>query len=154
MHNTLPMRLVLPITLLLAASTWLALPARSQTTLADADIPRISRTCLWNADRDTWKKLHLKRKQVLRMNDIRSRYPAVVEGQWIISEQTEAIDMGYTVATADSTNPVDFSSSNGSPAHGSTGQPAGTPSGSGLQAELRSVLTAKQLMTWKRLCSK
>lgn len=131
-----------------------ALSAVAQTNLRLNDLPIISRTCLWNADRDTWSELGLKRKQVVRLKDIRARYPAVVDGQWIVNEENDADDAGRSTIGADTIVGPDLTS-NGTHGSGSAlpdRQPWGGRPVSGLQAELRSVLSPKELLEWSRLC--
>ncbi len=130
------------------------LPVVAQTSLRVNDLPTISRTCLWNADRNTWSELGLKRKQIVRLKDIRARYPAVVDGQWIVNEQNDADDAERSNVAADTIVGPDLTS-NGAHASGSpvpNGQPWGRARVSGLQAELRAVLTPKELLRWSRLC--
>ncbi len=130
------------------------LPAVAQTSLRANDLPTISRTCLWNADRNTWSELGLKRKQIVRLKDIRARYPAVVDGQWIVNEQNDADDADRSPVVADTIVGPDLTSNgaHGSGSAAANGQPWGGVAVSGLQAELRAVLTPKELLRWSRLC--
>lgn len=114
-----------PLIFTLACSVHAPTLAQAQQT---GDLA-ISRTCLWNADRATWSDLHAKRKQVARLERIRQRYPAVVDGQWLFHEEDAPIE---PAGSPPATNPT---------------APAG------LQAELREVLSAKQLARWHKLCN-
>lgn len=90
-----------------------------------------------------------------RMDALRLRYPAVVDGQWIFSPEMEAIDRGEIPAEAG----VHLTS-------GAAGRDVGLGEsvipnipgkdskalGNYLQADLRAVLSAKQLERWKVLC--
>jgi hypothetical protein len=71
--------------------TCAAVSAIAQGVNAAEPLPNISRVCLWNADRDTWKELGLKKAQIERMRQLRHFYPAVVEGQWITVDDGAAI---------------------------------------------------------------
>ena len=110
-------------------------------TTAAAQAPRpeptmdISRTCLWNADRTTWSELGVKRAQIKRLNEIRQRYPAVVDGRWLPDEESALSGPAHTPG-----------SNWGIP-------PPSSAATTGLQAELREVLTKKQLGRWHQLCA-
>ena len=127
-----------------------AAPAHTQYT--EPDMPNISRVCLWNADKDTWRALDLDRAQVWRLNQLRQQYPAVVDGQWV--------DCGDEVVTS-------HSPWRGGPAASTTdsrdlaAQPGNTAPGEhtkgrsfhDLQEELREVLSEQELRAWERMCA-
>lgn len=92
----------------------------------------ISRMCLWNADHHTWSTLHLDRGQVARLDEMRMRYPAVVDAQWIHEEEPVAQSTMQGIGPA----PI-----------------PGPGPRTGLQAELRRVLSTDQLRRWYLLCS-
>lgn len=93
----------------------------------------ISRACLWNGDRGTWSALRLKPAQIERLSEIRARYPAVVEGQWRLEEEVP---------------PERIPGQGSGPARNP--EPAPT---TGLQAELRAVLSPEQIKLWHQLCT-
>ncbi len=130
--------------------------AKAQEGSADAPAT-ISRVCLWNADQSTWKVLGLKRAQIVRMNELRLQYPAVVDGQWVAEEEIHvAPDTGRDNAGVDPT----LSTSLKGPAAGAaplekstrTTSPETAARSTGLQYQLREVLTPAQLSRWAKEC--
>ena len=131
-------------------------PACAQKAPQAEVIPSISRTCLWNADRRTWAELDLKRWQVHRMKELKLRFPAVVEGQWIDTGD-EVPGSGYPPFAKGDTVAASTAGIGGSTTRGYGVNEAGTSVAAaqptaGLQSELRAVLTTKQLLAWKRIC--
>ena len=128
-------------------------PAAAQEAVADQ--PRISRMCVWNANKSIWRALNLTRDQIAQLDVIRRRYPAVVGGQWSVEE--DSVDM-YIIAPRTAPGP---SGPSPTPAPQPTGtrEAAGPPRIPrarevllGLQVELREVLSAAQLRKWAVLC--
>ena len=135
-HNLLACGRTCAFNLLLAVIVCaLHAPAAAQPPRPD-DSGDISRTCLWNADRTTWSELNVNRAQIERLNEIRQRYPAVVDGRWLSEEEEGALS-----------GPVH------APGSGWGIPPASPATTTGLQAELREVLTKKQLGRWHQLCA-
>lgn len=127
-------------------------PVRAQGVSRAENLPDISRVCLWNADRATWKALGLKKAEIERMRQLRLLYPAVVDGQWITVDQgtstTDSIEWnhggpnGNTSTRRGASAPVQVDR-----------VPSSTAPQEGLQNDLREVLTPKQLRKWAILCS-
>ena len=147
--NTIGRLRTLVVPLLLFSATLTA-----QT--APPGVPVITRSCLWNADARLWKKLGADRATRERLRDLREHYPAVVEGQWITSEDSLEADRAEP-----STSLNDLR--RGDPVTGTTaGQGSGPganapmeprlPSRPGLQAQLRALLSTEQLVAWSRMC--
>jgi hypothetical protein len=99
--------------------------------------PTISRMCLWNANRDTWSELDLSRSQIHRMEVIKRRYPAVVEGQWMLEDNERQPQAAGNTSMTPIGDPVLLASE----------QPRD------LQSELRAVLTPDQLAAWVAYCN-
>jgi len=130
-----------------------AVPVQAQFAPPAEVAPRITRMCLWNADKDTWRTLGLKRDQVRRMDELRTLYPAVVNGQWGDDPEPGA-SLSPEVGTP---LPDGVSDAIPSAQVGLTGElgaaNASTPLRvGGLQEDLRAVLTLEQLLAWGRLC--
>ncbi|MBL7951104.1 MAG: hypothetical protein JNM62_05235 [Flavobacteriales bacterium] len=120
----------LPIILFVSCTLYVSgVAAQSETS----DMYTISKTCLWNADRDTWSDLNLKRFQVDRLVDMRSRYPAVVGAQWVLEADEPTADMSGTVTSTANT---------------------GVGSTRALQKELRELLSPEQLKRWHQRCAR
>ncbi len=110
-----------------------------------------------NADQSTWKLLGLKRQQIERMNELRGLYPAVVDGQWIGSDDEEETVPAASEPTGVSST---VSSSISGPDAGSVTMdrvneahsPATTTAKTGLQHDIRSALTPMQLKRWAKHC--
>ena len=114
------------------------------------DQPYITRVCLWNADKHTWRALDLERAQVHRLIELRKQFPAVVDGQWMDpGDEAKPPTSGWRGG------PVVTSSYHGDPVPPPL--PAGRasiPPFSALQTELRKVLSMEQLMEWQRMCNR
>ncbi len=109
-----------------------------QPTRSTPDVAIVSRLCLWNADKAMWGNVGLNKEQVRKMQEIKSRYPAVVGGQWIIGdEQQDPVAEGSAMEVK-------------SPAPTVNGDPVVK---GGLQAEVRAVLTPRQVNKWMTLCT-
>lgn len=138
--------------------TIVALPASAQVDPGDAHIATISRSCLWNADQSTWKTLGLKRAQIVRLNELRLQYPAVVDGQWVADEEMNIAPVPdredhVGVDPTLSTSVKGSAASTAPPAQSSvtnTAETAFRPTG--LQYQLREVLTPAQLRRWAEEC--
>lgn len=137
--------------------TTAALSAKAQVGIDDAQLPKISRACLWNADQSTWKLLGLKRQQIERMKELRGLYPAVVDGQWIGGDEDEEhVPSAFEPNGVSST----VSSSIAGPVAGSVPMdrtnvahgPATTTTKTGLQHDIRAALTPVQLKRWAKHC--
>lgn len=133
------------------------LSTQAQVGNDDAQLPDISRVCLWNADHSTWKLLKLKRHQIERMNELRGLYPAVVDGQWIAHD--EDVDQVPSVKEQARFSSNVSSSIIGPDAGSATmdrtvepNSPATTTSKVGLQQEIRATLTPVQLLRWANHC--
>ena len=133
------------------------LSAQAQVDSGDVQPPTVSRGCLWNADINTWKSLGLKRSQVARMNELREQYPAVVDGQWVADETV----FTPVPAAADRMQAApNLSTSLSGPAAGAAiterkdeaRTPENRPRPTGLQYQLREVLTPAQLRQWAAEC--
>jgi len=131
-----------------------ALSAKAQDVNDGTPLPNISRVCLWNADRATWKELRLKKPQIERLRQLRLLYPAVVNGQWVVIDDAAPLpDEQYWVRGG----PNRRQSTTG---HGAAAREkerrstTATVPQEGLQNDVREVLTAKQLRNWARLCAK
>ncbi len=137
--------------------TTAALSAKAQVGIDDAQLPKISRACLWNADQSTWKLLGLKRQQIERMKELRGLYPAVVDGQWIAHD--EDVDQA-PIVNEQARFSSNVSSSITGPNAGSATmdrtdgpqRPSTTTSKVGLQHEIRATLTPVQLLRWANHC--
>lgn len=141
------------LVLLLIGSFSGASRALAQGAVTDPGEPVISRMCLWNADPATWKLLNVKHRQIKLLNEIKLKYPAVVGGQWDVEDEG-----GDAMTPLDGTEHL---TSGARPSPSAT-QPAGAheqsvhglpKAQSGMQADLRAVLTMKQLRAWASLCS-
>ena len=134
-----------------------AFSSKAQVGIDDAQLPNISRACLWNADQSTWKLLGLKRQQIERMNELRGLYPAVVDGQWIGSHEDEEPVPAASEPTGVSST---VSSSIGGGDAGSatmvstdeSPSPATKTTKAGLQHDIRAALTPVQLQRWAKHC--
>lgn len=133
------------------------LSAEAQVDSGDVQPPTVSRGCLWNADNTTWKALGLKRSQVARMNELREQYPAVVDGQWVIDDTV----LTPVPAAAERMQAApNVSTSLSGPAAGTATTdrkdeartPENTTRATGLQYQLRVVLTPAQLRQWAAEC--
>ena len=125
--------------LLAGAGALLSMGAlQAQSISSTPEVAVVTRMCLWNADKAMWSRLGLRKDQIRRMQAIRERYPAVVEGQWIV---------GDTVQTP---GPVPV---NASLSGTSAEQSAAVRPPQGLQAEVRAVLTPRQVNKWMALCT-
>lgn len=108
--------------------------------------PFISRSCLWNADKDTYRALHLDRDQIQGLAELRKQFPAVVDGQWIEPlEDRNAPDTEWGGAPVITTSTTSGLSTTGAPA-------TSTAPTSTLQVELRKLLTTEELRAWARRC--
>lgn len=123
---------------------------------APPGVPVIPRSCLWNADARLWKKLGADRATKERLRELRKRYPAIVEGQWITSEDSLEADRAEPSTSLNDLrrgDPVTRTTADQGTGPGANApiepQP---PSRPGLQAELRALLTTEQLVAWSRLC--
>ncbi len=137
----------------LFAITCVAVSATAQGVNAAEPLPNISRVCLWNADRDTWKELGLKKAQIERMRQLRLFYPAVVDGQWIlVDDGVPIIDEPQWTRSGSQRR---ISTGRGtSAATTQAGRRAKTTvPQEGLQNDVREVLTPKQLRKWALLCA-
>lgn len=136
----------------------LTVSANAQSGNAGAQLPNISKVCLWNGHRAMWKELGLKKKQIARLGELRAKYPAVVDGQWIrTDEETAVVPPEQNWVRAD---PNTGASSSGHGANAATPvavsmplAPAPTAVPEGMQSELREVLSPEQLRNWARLCA-
>lgn len=129
----------------LFAITCVAVSATAQGVNAAEPLPNISRACLWNADRDMWKELGLKKAQIERMRQLRLFYPAVVDGQWItVDDGAPIIDEPQWTRSGPQRR-----GSTGRGASAATSQAGrranATVPQEGLQNDVREVLTPKQL---------
>ncbi|MBK8498076.1 MAG: hypothetical protein IPL52_04485 [Flavobacteriales bacterium] len=126
---------------------------RAQGTVADPGEPVISRMCLWNADRATFKQLHLKQRQIKLLNELKLKYPAVVGGQWDV-ESENVVPVKTQSGSDRGTNavPAHANSGQGALANGTKVTAAVAASPSRLQEDLRAVLSADQLRAWAELC--
>ena len=126
--------------------------AKAQEGSADAPAT-ISRVCLWNADQSTWKELGLKRAQIIRMNELRLKYPAVVDGQWVADEEIVAAPDPVRVDPSLSTS-LKGPAAGTAPLEKSTRatSPETAIRSTGLQYQLREVLTPAQLSRWAKEC--
>jgi len=110
--------------------------------------------CLWNAGKDTWRALGLKREQVRRMDELRALYPAVVNGQWGNDPEPGAVPAPQVgTPVPDQMSGPHPSSSVGQGQQQALMTAAPVRPASGLQDALRALLTLKQLRTWDRLCN-
>ncbi len=117
--------------------------------------PTITRMCLWNGDKTTWRALDLKRSQVMLLAVIRQRYPAVVAGQWNFEEDSAATYVPDPALSDPAFNPTATAAMRGMQGGSDPGnaRSSGVRKESiGLQAELREVLTFSQLRKWEALC--
>lgn len=112
------------------------------------EMPYISRACLWNADKGTWRALDLKRVQVQRLADLRKQYPAVVDGQWMLHDDEVKIQRGAWAGGPT----VDPMAANIPAAELFPSSRANTPSFTSLQNDLRKVLSLEKLRAWERIC--
>ncbi len=112
--------------------------AQGQGTPSTPEVAVVTRMCLWNADKAMWSRLGLRKDQIRRMQAIRARYPAVIEGQWIREDTVQAAGPGNRGAAYD-------------PASSKTAGAAPAPQG--MQAEVRAVLTPRQVNKWMALCT-
>ena len=134
-----------------------AFSAQAQVGSDGTQPPTVSRVCLWNADQSTWKSLGLKRSQIARMQELREQYPAVVDGQWVVDEvemspapiAEERIDVDPNLSTSIS-GPAAGAAKIEKKADASTAGTAVRPTG--LQHQLRAVLTPTQLKRWVAEC--
>lgn len=132
-----------------------AFTVKAQTSDARTQ-PTISRVCLWNADKDTWNTLGLKRSQIARMAELREQYPAVVDGQWVEVEDEIMPAIGERQsdvapnASTSITGPALGAAATGTKIEDRT--PDTTTRSTGLQHELRAVLTPLQLQRWAEEC--
>ena len=126
--------------------------AKAQEGSADAPAT-ISRVCLWNADQSTWKELGLKRAQIVRMNELRLQYPAVVDGQWVAEEEMDVAPEPVRVDPSLSTS-LKGPAAGTAPLEKSTRatSPETAIRSTGLQYQLREVLTPAQLSRWAKEC--
>ncbi len=102
------------------------------------EVAVVTRMCLWNADKAMWSRLGLRKDQIRQMQAIRARYPAVIDGQWIREDTVQAPGPGNRGAAYD-------------PASSKTAGAAPAPQG--MQAEVRVVLTPRQVNKWMALCT-
>jgi hypothetical protein len=109
--------------------------------------PQISRMCLWNGDRNMWSELGLSKRQIIKVEDIRKRYPAVVDGQWLDEQVIQSVQEPPSTEKGGAGTPSD------APATPAVEQKVPRTSTEGLQAELRSVLSVQQLEHWQLLCA-
>ncbi len=116
----------------LATTLFSIVSIQAQGTRPKEDVALVSRMCLWNADKAMWFRVGLRKDQIRKMKVLRERYPAVVEGQWIMSDTLDQVS-GTAAATAPNPAGAD--------------QPL-----PGLQAEVRAVLTPRQVNRWMALC--
>lgn len=132
--------------------------AKAQVGNDDAQPPVISRVCLWNADQTTWKALGLKRSQIERMNELRQLYPAVVDGQWVASEDMDLAPdpIREDRAGADPSLTTSIKGSAAGTAIPEESSGINTPDTAvrnrSLQYQLREVLTPGQLRRWAQQC--
>lgn len=119
-------------------------------------VPVIPRSCLWNTDARLWKKLGADRATRERLRELRERYPAVVEGQWITSEDSLQADRAEPSTSLNNLrrgDPVPGTTADqGSGPGANAPMEPRSPSRPGLQAELRALLTTEQLVAWSRMC--
>jgi len=115
--------------------------------------PVISRMCLWNADRATWKQLDAKRKQIKLLNEIKLKYPAVIGGQWDVESENDD-EVAPQVGNERHTTGAPLNNRPAQPALASDAQAKAPPQPalSRMQAELRAVLTPRQLRAWAERC--
>jgi len=100
------------------------------------EVAVVTRMCLWNADKAMWSRLGLRKDQIRQMQAIRERYPAVIEGQWIMEDTVQAPgNRGAAYDPASSMNA------------------AAAPAPQGMQAEVRAVLTPEQVNKWMAWCT-
>lgn len=119
---------------------------RAQTHAPEA--PYISRVCLWNADKETWRALDLKRAQVNRLAELRKQYPAVVDGQWMLHDDEVRIPRGIW-AGGPAVDPMAAKMPTDEALQSIC---SNTPSFTSLQNDLRKVLSVEQLRSWERMC--
>ncbi|MBK9177471.1 MAG: hypothetical protein IPM46_14285 [Flavobacteriales bacterium] len=127
--------------------------ASAQGATTDAGEPVISRMCLWNADQGTWKTLNVKRRQIRLLNELKLKYPAVVGGQWDVESEGGDAVMPQVGSERHTTGaPTDPYPAQPALASDQNANAASKPALSRLQADLRAVLTTKQLRAWAELC--
>jgi hypothetical protein len=126
----------------LACVFWLPCAAQLNTRPE----PQISRMCLWNGDRSMWSELGLTKRQIVKLENIRKRYPAVVDGQWLDEQLLQSVQ---------ETAPSEKGGAGGPDAPTIDKERPKTPpvKSEGLQAELRTVLSEEQLEHWQLLCA-
>lgn len=117
-------------------------------------LPNISRVCLWNADRVTWKALGLKKPQIERLGQLRLLYPAVVDGQWVVGDVGSPVPEKRYWVSGDPNFRRSISSRGAATSEKENGPRLGTTHlpHEGLQNDVREVLTPEQLRHWARLC--
>ena len=130
-----------------------AFSAKAQGGNAAQPLPNISRVCLWNADRDTWKELGLKKAQIERMRQLRLFYPAVVDGQWILVDDGVPIIDEPQWTRSGSQRRISTGRGTSAAATQAGRRAKTTVPQEGLQNDVREVLTPKQLRKWALLCA-
>jgi len=139
---------------LFAASLLVVGPSALAQTRTTAP-PIISRMCLWNADKATWKELGLKRDHIRRMAELRARYPAVIDGQWDSrsdGDESMSLDEAASSHNAMPEAATMLSKLAERGRHGGHSPGGSNAPMKGLQAELREVLSVEQMRAWRRLC--
>ena len=142
--------------LIIICSITVAASAAAQDASDDPQPPTISRACLWNADNTTWRSLGLKHAQINQMNELRKLFPAVVDGQWVVSND----DMAPAPVERVGAEPNISTSVSGPKGIVAASQTVDQPNTQttttrpvGLQDRLRQVLDPAQMQRWYDQCS-